>query len=173
MSVNFLKLHEMQTAMNSLAVEEAEKSGKKITAGIRTVADAVGVDYATMKGFVFGTIKNPSERTVDRVRLFLRDGESQTPPPQEPRAVKSTALNNDDIAILLDLLSMSAMEIRDDYLRMEDENDEAVNWADATYRTLYAQEGRLKRLSKKLESQASCKFDFDVELQSVVPVESD
>ena len=30
MSVNFLKLHEMQTAMNALAVEEAERSGKKI-----------------------------------------------------------------------------------------------------------------------------------------------
>jgi len=71
---------------------------------------------------------------------------------------------------LLDLLYTSSMEIRNDYLRMEDENDEVVNWADATYRTLYAQEGRLKRLSKKLESQASCKFDFDVELQSVVPV---
>ena len=179
MSVNFLKLHEMQTAMNSLAVEEAEKSGKKITAGIRTVAEAVGVDYATMKGFVFGTIKKPSERTVDRVRTFLRDGESKTPPPEEPQAVKvksapkKKALDNEDIALLLDLLYTSSMEIRNDYLRMEDENDEVMNWADATYRTLYAQEGRLKRLSKKLESQASCKFDFDVELQSVVPVASD
>jgi len=170
MSVNFLKLHEMQTAMNALAVEEAEKSGKKITAGIREVADAVGVDYATMKGFVFGTIKKPSERTVDRVRLFLRDGESKTPPPEEPQAPKKKALDNEDIALLLDLLYTSSMEIRNDYLRMEDENDEVMNWADATYRTLYAQEGRLKRLSKKLESQASCKFDFDVELQAVVPV---
>lgn len=172
MSVNFLKLHEMQTAMNSLAVEEAEKSGKKITAGIRTVADAVGVDYATMKGFVFGTIKKPSERTVNRVRLFLRDGESQTPPPQKPRAAKSAALNNDDIAILLDLLSTTAMDIREDYQRLDAQTgDYAVS--NSTYHALYVREGRLNQLRKKVESQASCKFDFDVELQSVVPVESD
>lgn len=85
MTVNNLKLHEMQTAMNALAVEEAEKSGKKITAGIRTVADAVGVDYATMKGFVFGTIKRPSERTVDRVRTFLRDNGDCQSVVEDPR----------------------------------------------------------------------------------------
>ena len=75
MTVNNLKLHEMQTQMNALAVDAAEKSGSKITGGIKAVSKAVGVDYATMKGFVFGTIKRPSERTVDRVRTFLRDNE--------------------------------------------------------------------------------------------------
>jgi len=92
MSVNFLKLHEMQTAMNALAVEEAEKSGKKITFGIRAVADAVGVDYATMKGFVFGTIKKPSGRTVDRVRLFLRDNGDCESVVEDPRDAKISEL---------------------------------------------------------------------------------
>lgn len=99
MSVNFLKLHEMQTAMNALAVEEAEKSGKKITAGIRAVADAVGVDYATMKGFVFGTIKKPSGRTVDRVRTFLRDNGDCESVVEDPRDAKIDALLNEMAAL--------------------------------------------------------------------------
>ena len=92
MTVNNLKLHEMQTQMNALAVEEAEKSGSKITGGIKAVSKAVGVDYATMKGFVFGTIKRPSERTVDRVRTFLRDNGDGTSVVEDPRDAKIDAL---------------------------------------------------------------------------------
>jgi len=182
MSVNFLKLHEMQTAMNALAVEEAEKSGKKITAGIREVADAVGVDYATMKGFVFGTIKKPSERTVDRVRLFLRDGEGKTPPPQEPRAVKvepvakGTALlvTDDEIATLIGLLQAAESDIHGDYSGFEE--DQGHEWgrevSTASYQALYRQEGLLKRLRKKIEAQSPCQFQWDAELQSMVPVKA-
>ena len=129
------------------------------------MAEAVGVDYITMKAFALGKTKKPSERTVDRVRTFLRDNE-------EPRTANITALNNDDIAILLDLLTTTSMDIRDDYQRFEAQTgDYAVS--NPTYRALYRQEGRLNKLRKKLESLASCKFDFDVELQSVVPIESD
>jgi len=92
MTVNNLKLHEMQTQMNALAVDAAEKSGKKITSGIKAVSKAVGVDYATMKGFVFGTIKRPSERTVDRVRTFLRDNGDCQSVVEDPRDAKIDAL---------------------------------------------------------------------------------
>ena len=73
MLVNNLTLLEMRTEIQDRAEEAAEKSGKKLTAGIKAMAQAVGVDYSTMKGFALGTIKNPSELTVDRVRAYLRD----------------------------------------------------------------------------------------------------
>ena len=92
MTVNNLKLHEMQTQMNALAVDAAEKSGSKITGGIKAVSKAVGVDYATMKGFVFGTIKRPSERTVDRVRTFLRDNGDGKSVVEDPRDAKISKL---------------------------------------------------------------------------------
>ena len=92
MTVNNLKLHEMQTQMNALAVDAAEKSGSKITGGIKAVSKAVGVDYATMKGFVFGTIKRPSERTVDRVRTFLRDNGDCESVVEDPRDAKISEL---------------------------------------------------------------------------------
>ncbi len=92
MTVNKLKLHEMQTQMNALAVDAAEKSGSKITGGIKAVSKAVGVDYATMKGFVFGTIKRPSERTVDRVRTFLRDNGDCESVVEDPRDAKISEL---------------------------------------------------------------------------------
>jgi hypothetical protein len=172
MTVNNLKLHEMQTAMNALAVEEAEKSGKKITASIRVVADAVGVDYATMKGFVFGTIKRPSERTVDRVRLFLRDGESKTPPPINEPAAKNMGLTDDDFAMLIGLLQAAESGIHDDYVTLECDvlDDPSREFSIASYQALYRQEGLYKRLRRKLEAQSPCSFEWDTELQSVVPV---
>tara|TARA_R100000935_G_scaffold30406_1_gene50763 strand:+ start:591 stop:1469 length:879 start_codon:yes stop_codon:yes gene_type:complete len=85
MNTHNLKLHELQTQMNALAVEEAFKLGKKITVGIRAIAQGAGVDYATMKGLIYGTIKNPSERTLGRVRSFLDDKESKTALPEDER----------------------------------------------------------------------------------------
>lgn len=172
MTVNNLKLHEMQTAMNALAVEEAEKSGSKITGGIKAVSKAVGVDYATMKGFVFGTIKRPSERTVDRVRTFLRDGESKTPPPLEEPAAKNMGLTDDDFAILIGLLQGAESGIHDDYVALESDvlDDPSREFSIASYQALYRQEGLYKRLRRKLEAQSTCSFEWDTELQSVVPV---
>jgi len=72
MSVYDFKLHELQTMLNSFAIEEASKEGKKITFGIKRLAQGVGVDYATMKGFVYGTIKKPSERTLGRIYAYLQ-----------------------------------------------------------------------------------------------------
>ena len=175
MTVNNLKLHEMQTAMNALAVEEAEKSGKKITSGIKTVSKAVGVDYATMKGFVFGTIKRPSERTVDRVRTFLRDGESKTPPSMDEPAAKNIGLmglTDDDFAMLIGLLQAAESGIHDDYVALECDvlDDPSREFSVASYQALYRQEGLYKRLRRKIEAQTSCTFEWDTELQSVVPV---
>jgi hypothetical protein len=71
--------------------------------------------------------------------------------------------------MLLDLLFKTAMDIKDDYQRFEDQTEDyAVS--NSTYHALYLREGRLLQLRKKLEAQASCEFDFDTELQSVVPV---
>jgi len=72
MSVYDFKLHELQSLLNSFAIEEASKAGKKVTFGIRLLAQGVGVDYATMKGFVYGTIKQPSERTLGRIYAYLQ-----------------------------------------------------------------------------------------------------
>jgi hypothetical protein len=167
MLVNNLTLLEMRTEIQDRAEVAAQKSGKKLTAGIKAMAQAVGVDYSTMKGFALGTIKRPSELTVDRVRAYLRDSED----PQVAHVAKGTALfvTDDDIAMLLDLLFKTAMDIKDDYQRFEDQTEDyAVS--NSTYHALYLREGRLLQLRKKLEAQASCEFDFDTELQSVVPV---
>jgi hypothetical protein len=75
MLVNNLTVFEMQTEMYGRAEIAANEAGKKFSAGLRTMADAVGVDYATMKGFATGTTAKPSEATVDRVRAYLRDDE--------------------------------------------------------------------------------------------------
>ena len=72
MSVYDFKLHELQSLLNSFAIEEASKAGKKVTFGINLLAQGVGVDYATMKGFVYGTIKKPSERTLGRIYAYLQ-----------------------------------------------------------------------------------------------------
>ena len=72
MSVYDFKLHELQTLLNSFAIEEASKAGKKITFGIKRLAQGVGVDYATMKGLIYGTIKKPSERTLGRIYAYLQ-----------------------------------------------------------------------------------------------------
>ena len=72
MSVYDFKLHELQSLLNSFAIEEASKAGKKVTFGIRLLAQGVGVDYATMKSFVYGTIKKPSERTLGRIYAYLQ-----------------------------------------------------------------------------------------------------
>ena len=72
MSVYDFKLHELQSLFNSFAIEEASKAGKKVTFGIRLLAQGVGVDYATMKSFVYGTIKKPSERTLGRIYAYLQ-----------------------------------------------------------------------------------------------------
>ena len=133
MSVNNLTVLEMRTEIQDRAEQVARKSGKNFTAGIKAMAEAVGVDYITMKAFALGKTKKPSERTVDRVRTFLRDNE-------EPRTANITALNNDDIAILLDLLTTTSMDIREDYQRFEAQTgDYAVS--NPTYRALYRQKG--------------------------------
>ena len=72
MSVYDFKLHELQSLLNSFAIEEASKAGKKVTFGINLLAQGVGVDYATMKGFVYGTIKHPTERTLGRIYAYLQ-----------------------------------------------------------------------------------------------------
>jgi len=205
MNTHNLKLHELQTQMNALAVEEAFKLGKKITVGIRAIAQGVGVDYATMKGLIYGTIKKPSERTLGRIYAYLQklddwvlDGSDDPVPeltiytPAEKNAAKlkaraslkdrlevapvakGTALlvTEDELAMLVGLLQAAESNIHDDCAQWE--ADAEHEWrhevSTASYQALYRQEGLLKRLRKKIESQSPCQFKFDVELQSTVPV---
>ena len=92
MSVNNLSVLEMQTEMYGRAEIAANDAGKKFSAGIRTMADAVGVDYATMKGFATGTTKKPAELTVDRVRAYLRDNGDCQSVVEDPRDAKISEL---------------------------------------------------------------------------------
>lgn len=87
MSVYDFKLHELQSLFNSFAIEEASKAGKKVTFGIRLLAQGVGVDYATMKSFVYGTIKKPSERTLGRIYAYLQKMDDKTKQDELARAV--------------------------------------------------------------------------------------
>lgn len=87
MSVYDFKLHELQSLFNSFAIEEASKAGKKVTFGIRLLAQGVGVDYATMKSFVYGTIKKPSERTLGRIYAYLQKLDDKTKQDELARAV--------------------------------------------------------------------------------------
>ena len=92
MLVNDLSVLEMQTEMYGRAEIAANEAGKKFSAGIRTMADAVGVDYATMKGFATGTTKKPAELTVDRVRAYLRDNGDCQSVVEDPRDAKISEL---------------------------------------------------------------------------------
>jgi hypothetical protein len=92
MLVNNLSVLEMQTEMYGRAEIAANEAGKKFSAGIRTMADAVGVDYATMKGFATGTTKKPAELTVDRVRAYLRDNGDCQSVVEDPRDAKISEL---------------------------------------------------------------------------------
>ena len=159
-----------RNALNSHIMAEAVKSGTKKTAATAVIAQRVGVDRKSLKDFVEGDVAKPSSRVMQKYVDWLgANPEKGEKPLLVPKEVTTAPLSNDEIAILLDLLGTTALTIRDDSQRLEAQTGD-YEVSQSTQKALYLQEGRLNRLSKKLESLASCKFDFDVELQTVVPL---
>ena len=74
--------NQIKLQLNSLAIEKAE--GGKITQGFRAVAEKIGVDYATVKHFVQGDIKQPSNATLQKFSDYLANG----PAPVAPKLSK-------------------------------------------------------------------------------------
>ena len=77
-----LNNNEIKLQLNSLAIEKSE--GGKITGGFSKVADAIGVDYATVKHFIQGDIKTPTPATLQKFSDFLING----PAPVAPKLSK-------------------------------------------------------------------------------------
>ena len=67
-----LNNNEIKLQLNSLAIEKSE--GGRITSGFSKVADAIGVDYATVKHFVQGDIKTPTPATLQKFSDYLVNG---------------------------------------------------------------------------------------------------
>jgi len=70
--------NQIKLQLNSLAIEKAE--GGKITQGFRAVAEKIGVDYATVKHFVQGDIKQPSNATLQKFSDYLINDPAPTAP---------------------------------------------------------------------------------------------
>ena len=82
-------------------------------------------------------------------------------------------LDHADIALILDLLFHAGIDIKSDYQSLENDFPEGLPAASpASFRALYQQEGRLKNLANKIKDQSPRDYDFDTDLQAVVPTES-
>jgi len=80
-------------------------------------------------------------------------------------------LDHADIALILDLLFHAGINIKSDYQSLENDFPEGSPAASpASFRALYQQEGRIKKLASKIKDQSTRDYDFDVELQAVVPI---
>ena len=79
-------------------------------------------------------------------------------------------LDHADIALILDLLFHAGIDIKSDYQSIETELPEGLDASSATLRALYQQEGRIKKLANKIKDQSPRDYDFDTDLQAVVPV---
>ena len=86
--------------------------------------------------------------------------------------VQNLYLDHAEIALILDLLFHAGIDIRSDYQSIETELPEGLDASSATLRALYQQEGRIKKLANKIKGQSFRDYDFDVELQAVVPIEN-
>jgi hypothetical protein len=175
-----------RNAMNSHIMAEAVKSGTKKTAATAVIAKRVGVDRKSLKDFVEGDVSKPSKRCMQKYVDWLGKNPETTMDPRDEKpqptpkeittspVAKRTALlvTDDEVAMLIGLLQASESAIRDDYTGFEE--DQGHEWGReislASYQAMYRQEGLLKRLRKKIESQSPCQFRFDTELQSVVPL---
>ena len=83
-------------------------------------------------------------------------------------------LDHADIALILDLLFHAGLDIKTDYQSLENDFPEGSPAASpASFRALYQQEGRIKKLANKIKEQSPRDYDFDTALQAVVPTDSD
>jgi len=80
-------------------------------------------------------------------------------------------LDHADIALILDLLFHAGLDIKTDYQSLENDFPEGSPAASpASFRALYQQEGRIKKLANKIKEQSLREYDFDTDLQAIVPV---
>ena len=78
-------------------------------------------------------------------------------------------LDDADIGMILTLLSQESGSIEEGLNRLERIEDPNDQVDDAVFYALYQQQGRLKKLANKIKDQALRDYDFDTEMQAVVP----
>jgi len=173
-------------ALESHIVALAADKGIKITKARSQIAADIGVDPSSIRQFLNGEVIKPAPKTMQKYVDWLGKNPETTIDPRDEKpqptpkeittspVAKGTALlvTDDEVAMLIGLLQASESSIRDDYTGFEE--DRGHEWGReisiASYQAMYRQEGLLKRLRRKIESQSPCQFKFDTELQSVVPL---
>lgn len=164
-----------RNALNSHIMAEAVKSGTKKTAATAVIAKRIGVDRKSLKDFVEGDVAKPSSRVMQKYVDWLGANPEKGGKPQlelitpKPAVKKVGSLSNDDIALVLDVLHNTQLDLETDRSAMEYPSD-GIEYSLASIRAVHYREERVNQVCKKLESLASCKFDFDVQLQTVVPL---
>ena len=81
-------------------------------------------------------------------------------------------LDHADIGMILTLLSQESGSIEEGLNRLERIEDPYDQVGDAVHHALLQQRGRLKKLANKIKDQSPRDYDFDIEMQAVVPTES-
>jgi len=168
-----------RNALNSHIMAEAVKSGTKKTAATAVIAKSVSVDRKSLKDFVEGDVAKPSKRVMQKYVDWLGKNPEKTPDPRDkkpqlelltsnPAVKKVRSLSDEDIALILDVLHNTQLDLETDRSAMEYPAD-GIEYSLASIRAVHYREERVNQVCKKLESLASCEFDFDVQLQCVVP----
>ena len=164
-----------RNALNSHIMAEAVKSGTKKSAATLVIAKRVGVDRKSLKDFVEGDVAKPSKRTMQKYADWLGknpetiiDPSDEKPKPaSKPAVKKAESLSDEDIALVLDVLHNTQLDLESDRSAMEYPAD-GIEYSLASIRAVHYREERVNQVCKKLESLASCEFDFDVQLQCLV-----
>ena len=81
-------------------------------------------------------------------------------------------LDHADIGMILTLLFHESGSIEEGLNRLERIEDPDDQVGDAVLYALLQQRGRLKKLANKIKDQSPRDYDFDIEMQAVVPTES-
>ena len=80
-------------------------------------------------------------------------------------------LDHADIGMILTLLHHESGSINEGLNRLERIEDPYDQVGDAVHHALYQQQGRLKKLANKIKDQSPRDYDFDIDMQAVVPTE--
>ena len=80
-------------------------------------------------------------------------------------------LDDADIGMILTLLFHESGSIEEGLNRLERIEDPYDQVGDAVHHALLQQRGRLKKLANKIKDQSPRDYDFDIEMQAVVPTD--
>ena len=80
-------------------------------------------------------------------------------------------LDDADIGIILTLLFHESGSIEEGLNRLERIEDPADQVGDAVHHVLLQQRGRLKKLANKIKDQSPRDYDFNIDMQAVVPTD--